>query len=78
MRRWKDRKKLISLPLFPCYLFVRGGLHRRLQIVTTPGVHMILFHGENVAIIPEDEIEAIRKTLGRFNPCGAASFPQVW
>jgi transcription antitermination factor NusG len=63
MRRWKDRKKMISLPLFPCYLFVRGGLHRRLQIVTTPGVHMILFHGENVAIIPKDEIEAIRKTL---------------
>ena len=23
-RRWKDRKMTISLPLFPCYLFVRG------------------------------------------------------
>jgi len=63
MRRWKDRQKMISLPLFPCYVFVRGGLHRRLQVVTTPGVHMILFYGERVAMIPEDEIQAIRKTV---------------
>ncbi|MGA9673471.1 MAG: UpxY family transcription antiterminator [Terracidiphilus sp.] len=63
MRRWKDRNKLLSLPLFPCYVFVRGGLHRRLQVVTTPGVHMILYYGENVAIIPEDEIQAIRRTV---------------
>lgn len=63
MRRWKDRSKMLTLPLFPCYVFVRGGIHRRLQVVTTPGVHMILFHGENVAIIPEAEVDAIRKAV---------------
>jgi transcription antitermination factor NusG len=63
MRRWKDRQKMLSLPLFPCYVFVRGGLNRRLQVVTTPGVHMVLSHGEHVALIPEIEIDAIRKTL---------------
>jgi transcription antitermination factor NusG len=63
MRRWKDRKKMLSLPLFPCYVFVRGGLNRRLQVVTTPGVHMILTHGESFAVIPEVEIEAIRRTI---------------
>ena len=63
MRRWKDRSKMLSLPLFPCYVFVRGGIHRRLQVVTTPGVHMILFHGERVATIPGVEIEAIRKVV---------------
>jgi transcription antitermination factor NusG len=63
IRRWKDRSKKLSLPLFPCYLFVRGGLNRRLQVVTTPGVHMILFHGENVAMIPGVEIEAIRRAV---------------
>ena len=63
VRRWKDRRKLLSLPLFPCYVFVRGGLDRRLQIVTTPGVHMILFHGEHVAMIPEVEIDAIRRAV---------------
>ena len=63
VRRWKDRKKLLSLPLFPCYVFVRGGLNRRLQVVTTPGIHMILTNGEKVALIPEDEIQAIRRTV---------------
>ena len=63
VRRWKDRSKKITLPLFPCYVFVRGGLDRRLQVVTTPGVHMILFHGERVAMIPRAEIEAIRKAV---------------
>lgn len=67
MRRWKDREKLISLPLFPCYVFVKGGLDRKLQVVTTPGVHMILNRGERVATIPETEIEAIRKAVeGRY------------
>ena len=63
VRRWNDRKKLISLPLFPCYVFVRGGLNRRLQVVTTPGVHMILSRGERVATIPEAEIDSIRRTV---------------
>jgi len=62
-RRWKDRSKLITLPLFPCYVFLRGGLDRRLQVVTTPGVHMILLRGECVAVIPEAEIQAIRRAV---------------
>jgi transcription antitermination factor NusG len=63
IRCWKDRNKKLTLPLFPCYVFVRGGLNRRLQVVTTPGVHMILLHGENVAMIPEIEIDTIRKAV---------------
>ena len=62
-RRWKDRSKVLSLPLFPCYLFVRGGIDRRLQVVTTPGVHMILFRGERVAIVPDAEIEALQRAV---------------
>lgn len=62
-RRWKDRKKILSLPLFPCYLFIRGGLERRLQVVSTPGVNMILCRGERAAIVPQDEIEAIQHAL---------------
>jgi transcription antitermination factor NusG len=62
-RRWKDRKKVLALPLFPCYLFVRGGLNRKLQVVTTPGIHMILHRGERVAIVPDQEIEAIQRAV---------------
>lgn len=63
LRRWKDRNKLLLLPLFPCYVFLRGGLERRSQVVTTPGIHMILYSGERIATIPPEEIEAIQRTL---------------
>jgi transcription antitermination factor NusG len=63
VRRWKDRKMMISLPLFPGYVFIRGESSRRLQVVTTPGVHMILHKGEHVATIPEAEIQAIQRTI---------------
>ena len=62
-RRWKDRQKVLSLPLFPCYVFVRGAHERRLPVLTTPGVHMIISRGERVATVPDEEIEAIRRTI---------------
>ena len=67
-RRWKDRSKILSLPLFPCYVFVQGGCNRMLEVVTTPGVNMILHRGERVATIPEGELDAIRRTVeGQFS-----------
>ncbi|HEX3985487.1 MAG TPA: UpxY family transcription antiterminator [Acidobacteriaceae bacterium] len=63
IRRWKDRRKILSLPLFPCYVFVRGQPDRRLQVVSTPGVHMLLTRGEQIAMVPEDEIGAIRRAV---------------
>jgi transcription antitermination factor NusG len=66
-RRWKDRRKVLSLPLFPCYVFVRGAIERRLPVLTTPGVHMIINRGEKIATVPEEEIDAIRRTVeGQF------------
>ena len=62
-RRWKDRRKILSLPLFPCYVFVRGAHERRLPVLTTPGVHMIISRGERVATVPEEEIEAVRRAV---------------
>lgn len=62
-RRWKDRRQLLEIPLFPGYAFVRGGRRRRLQVVMTPGVHRILRDGERAAIVREDEIDAIRHAV---------------
>src|ERR1700731_679586 len=59
VRRWKDRTKTLSLPLFPCYVFLKGGLERRLDILTTPGMYAIVSSGGQPAAIPDIEIEAI-------------------
>ena len=62
-RQWKDRTKLISLPLFPCYVFLRGGLERRVAIMTTPGIHAIVSTADRPTPIPPTEIEAIRRVV---------------
>jgi len=63
VRRWKDRRKRLSLPLFPCYVFLRGGLERRLHVITTPGVHVILSNAGRVAVILDEEIQAVRRAV---------------
>jgi transcription antitermination factor NusG len=63
IRQWKGRKKRLSLPLFPGYIFLHGGLRRWREVVTTPGVHGLVQLGSRAAVIPEDEIESIRRVL---------------
>jgi transcription antitermination factor NusG len=60
---WKDRTKSLSLPLFPCYVFLKGGINRRLQILTTPGIYGLVSCAGQPAAIPEIEIEAIRRVV---------------
>ena len=38
LRRWKDRRTQIELPLFPGYVFVHFDLEQRLRILELPGV----------------------------------------
>jgi transcription antitermination factor NusG len=63
--RWKDRPKQLSLPLFPCYVFIRGGVDRRLDILTTPGIHSFVGSAGLPSVIPEAEIEAVRQVVER-------------
>jgi transcription antitermination factor NusG len=62
-RRWKDRTKTLSLPLFPSYVFIRGGLERQLQVITTPGVYSLVAYAGKAATIPEEQIEAVRRMV---------------
>jgi transcription termination/antitermination protein NusG len=63
VRQWKDRKRQLSLPLLPCYVFVRGEPGRRVQVLSTPGVHSIVTIAGRPAPIPEVEIDAIRRAV---------------
>lgn len=60
---WGKQKRKVLLPLFPCYVFLRGGLDRRLDIVTTPGVHAFVETANRPAVIPETEIDGVRQTV---------------
>jgi transcription antitermination factor NusG len=63
VRQWKDRTKRLSLPLFPCYLFLHGGLDRWRDVVTTPGVQGVVNLGGRASAIPDAEIEAVRRLV---------------
>jgi transcription antitermination factor NusG len=62
-RRWSDRTKQVWLPLFPCYVFVCGGMDRQLELLTTPGVVGILQSSGRPAMIPLEQIDAIRQIV---------------
>jgi transcription antitermination factor NusG len=71
MRRWKDRKVQLQLPLFPGYVFVRIGLRDRLQVLQIPGVAKLVGFNGTPTVLPQDEIEALRTSLagsGRAEP----------
>jgi transcription antitermination factor NusG len=63
VRRWKDRRMKLQLPLFPGYVFVRLPLRERLKVLQVPGVaRLISFNGQPAAL-PDKEIEALRTGL---------------
>lgn len=73
-RRWKDRHKELMLPLFPNYVFIRGGLDRMLQIVTTPGVYSLVSWAGRPAVISGEEIEAVRRLVESHLPIEPCPF----
>jgi transcription antitermination factor NusG len=65
MREWSDRQKLVQLPLFPGYAFVRlvYGPEERLRVLRTEGVvSFVGTSGQGIAI-PEAQIEHIQTLL---------------
>jgi transcription antitermination factor NusG len=63
IRKWADRKKRLSLPLFPCYVFLRSSFECCGKILTTPGVYSLIMSGGRPAPIPDFEIDAIRQAV---------------
>jgi transcription antitermination factor NusG len=63
VRRWKDRRVTLQMPLFPGYVFVCMALRDRLRVQQVPGVaHLVGFDGTPAAL-PDEEIEALRASL---------------
>jgi transcription antitermination factor NusG len=63
VRQWQDRAKQLWFPLFPGYVFLREGMDRQLQILTTPGVIHIVGWGGRPAIVPQAQLDAVRRII---------------
>jgi len=63
VRRWKDRRVRLQLPLFPGYIFVRTSLKERRGVLDIPSVvRLVGFNGLPEAL-PDSEIETLRHVL---------------
>ena len=63
VRRWKDRRVPLQLPLFPGYVFVRLALRDRLRVLAVPGVARLVGFDGRPTVVPAEDIEAIRACL---------------
>jgi len=71
VRRWKDRRMRLQLPLFPGYVFVRLALTDRLRVLQIPSVVRFVGFSGHPSALPDDEIEALKKGLA----CGVRAEP---
>jgi transcription antitermination factor NusG len=67
LRQWKDRKKLIEVPVFRSYVFARfeDGVLSRIALLRSSGVVRILGSGRFIAPVPDQEIESLQLMLTR-------------
>lgn len=60
VRRWKDRRAVLEMPLFPGYVFVQPQVDEYEKIRTVRGSCGFVVQGSKPAAMPEKELEAVR------------------
>ena len=77
--RWSDRKKVVELPLFSCYVFARFAPTNqdRIRVCRTHGVLQVIgMQGEAIPI-PDEQIDAVRLLLNEQLPWSAHPFLKI-
>jgi len=63
VRRWKDRRKELDLPLFPGYVFVHLASDQRMRVLQIPGVVRFVSFSGRPAPLENSEIESLRNGI---------------
>jgi len=77
--RWSDRRKIVELPLFSCYVFAKllPLADDRMLVYRTNGVFQIVgVRGEGTPI-PEEQIESVRALLTQQVPWSVHPFLKI-
>lgn len=62
-RKWSDRVKIVEMPLFNSYVFVRIQEHKLRSLLSVYGISRIVFYLGKPAVVRENEIEAVKEFL---------------
>ncbi len=73
-RRWSDRIKILEQNLFPGYIFCRSTFTERLLVMNQPGVEWVVSFDRTPALIPDDQIAALRVAVQSGLPLGPWPF----
>lgn len=76
IRQWSDRKKKVEMPLFNSYVFVRLQDSDRKLVFQAAGIVRYLFWLGKPAIVRDDEIAIIKKSLASDNICDVLVSPR--
>jgi len=63
VRRWKDRRMRLQLPLFPGYVFVRIAWAERMLVLRISGVVRFVGFNGVPSFLEDDVIERLRRAL---------------
>jgi transcription antitermination factor NusG len=79
IHHWSDRKRVVELPLFGCYLFAKASPNAtdRLRILRTDGVLRLVGNRAEGLPIPDAEIESVRILLQEQLPWTSHPFLRV-
>ena len=71
VHRWSDRRRVVEIPMFSCYAFVRmvQTVEERLKVLRTPGVLGFVGSERQGTSIPDEQIESLRKAVSEKVPC---------
>jgi transcription antitermination factor NusG len=73
---WADRSVVLSIPLFPGYVFARFELRDWHRILSTPGVATVVRQAGRPAPITDAEIENVRRFAAGLNRLNGEREPQ--
>jgi len=76
VHRWSDRRKIVEVPLFSCYVFFRANnvVRARETVFLTPGIFRVVGAKDRPTPIPDSEIQAFQRLVAKGVPMANSLF----
>ena len=62
-RVWSDRVKMVDMPLFSSYIFVKCREYEILSLIRITGIVRVVFYDGRPAVIRQQELDSIQKFI---------------